>query len=620
MIDGHSEQLKSMKKAMKVHEIASSDKEEFIECKNDLMKKIAMDEGGADEVANSIRDMFLPKLLESVGLDPADMPFDLSVKTTEKDDNFATEPQTDFHGDTESYSLDEESPIDDSGVDGNEIATIHITVPADKIRDVEQALENVLGDTDAISKDHAIDHKDNNENDNDTGEKDMTKKELEARAALRKTLLAAASDNDEVKSVTRVDKFDHDKSEQYKEEDFYNTKKGDMTDPEHSTLDFAENKIPNFTKLVDDHLSPDLGLHDTLTAVSFDGTPDADQDGSDYSLDFDELEIPSQGDKELFGEFEFPSENKQPHKHTVISSTAKLGEFDADAAEEILAMALRTAGVKDEDLGQLTYAEALELYKAIKTADKMEREHYGKDGKMVDDFNDPKSPDENGRTAVTEDSLIDHKGTKEEDPESGHTRKELYSSTSTEEAYASMLRKLMRTSSEGSDTYNEYPEKVDKFDKGAKSDKSDRESEGTEINGDGDIEINSQSEELAKSAELYKARLKTAYAMSSKLTMAGLLPPSDLDAYAEGMLNDGLTVTAMIRQTKLMVNSAAANAERFAAGNASEAVRKTVAGVGYNPSLRTSGTTSDMSGAVEIQNALKNIGWTQPEVVNGMED
>ena len=68
MIDGQSEQLK-IKKAMKIHEIVSSDKESFAECKSDLMKKVAMDESEAEDVASSIRDMFLPKLMKSEGLE-----------------------------------------------------------------------------------------------------------------------------------------------------------------------------------------------------------------------------------------------------------------------------------------------------------------------------------------------------------------------------------------------------------------------------------------------------------------------------------------------------------------------------------------------------------------------
>ena len=63
MNGGQSEQLNKIKKAMKIHQIMSSDKADLNTCKNDLMKKFSMDEDEANEVALSIRDIFLPKLL-----------------------------------------------------------------------------------------------------------------------------------------------------------------------------------------------------------------------------------------------------------------------------------------------------------------------------------------------------------------------------------------------------------------------------------------------------------------------------------------------------------------------------------------------------------------------------
>ena len=171
--------------------------------------------------------------------------------------------------------------------------------------------------------------------------------------------------------------------------------------------------------------------------------------------------------------------------------------------------------------------------------------------------------------------------------------KELYSSS--EDVYASMLRKLMRNSSE---TEKESSTTV--------------ETDGTKIT----TEAEDKKAEMAKEAELYRARLKTAYAMATKLATANILPENEIDAYAEGMLGDNLTATAMIRQTKLMLNSVAASAEKFAASSGS--VRTASTGIAFNPSVR--GTSSDLRGASDIQNALKNIGWTAPSKVTGMEE
>ena len=190
-----------------------------------------------------------------------------------------------------------------------------------------------------------------------------------------------------------------------------------------------------------------------------------------------------------------------------------------------------------------------------------------------------------------EEDLREHSETEEDEEE---PRKNLYSSS--DDQFATMLRKLMKSSA------------------------SEEEKEaGLEVDPGTTITVESKSkekkEEMAKEAELYKARLKTAYAMSTKLATAGILPTTEVDAYADGMLGDGLTVTAMIRQTKLMLNAASANAEKFA--SSSSAVRTASTGIAFNPSVRTS---ADLSGASEIQNALRNIGWTMPQVDTGMEE
>lgn len=593
MKDSHSEQL-NVKKAMKLNEILSSDKSDFELCKNDLMKKVALDSKSAKVVAESIRDMFLPKLLEEEGIELDELPDSFIGKMADYDDHFATENPEDMHDDTDEEGDHEDDEFDADGeVDGDEIATIHISVPADKIREVEKALESVLGETDADSKDQAHVHKDGK----NTGDKDMDKKQLEARKALRKTILAAMQD-DEHESVSRKNEFDYASSEQYREEDHYDTKKGDFSDPEFDTLNYADQKIPNFTDLID-HIGTDLGLNQSLKPISIDGVP---TDADDFVLEFNAFEIPSQGADDEFHEATIMSEGKLPRKRTINSSV--LGEFDADEAEEALAYALRSAGVDENDLGKITYAEGLELFKAIRTANE-ERTHYSKDGKMPNekmDYNDPHKGDPDKKKAVTEDDLMsNNKGDKESKP-----RKESYSSADKKDhdEYASMLKKIMRG---------------DKDHKMAEDDEDGNEKEAEDkITLSPDmVEVGGSKNKDLKQAELYKARLKTAYACSSKLALAGILPGEEVDAYAEGMLTDGLTVGSMIKQTKLMLANAAAHAEKLAASNG-KATKVASTGITFNPTVRTA--NSDLSGAMDIQNALRNIGWTTAKVETGMEE
>lgn len=606
MINGQSEQhnpIRKIRKAMKIHEIVSTDKQSLAECKNDLMqKRIAMDESEAHDIAESIREMFLPKLMKSEGIDDEEMPDGFVGEMTEDDDDFADEEdhemdeeekmdedlEEDFDLDDEDFDdedeeheesdedleedfdedmdHDDDALDDDSEVDDDEIATIHIQVPANKIREVEEALESVLGEQ---SKDQAMSLNDKLE----IGENNMNKKEIEARKALRKTILAAMSDDEEVTHVLQKDGFEHAKSEQYREEGKYNTVKGNITDPETKTLDYAEDKFPSFLKL-----KANLGLNETKY-TEFDGT---DPDAHEFKLAFselDELEIPSQGNDSLYHELEIPSETELHLKRTVQSST--LGSFDADAAEEVLAFALKSAGVEDEDLGKLTYAEALELYKSIKVA------------KAAEDCAEDED-DDHDKTAAEESDLRKH-SPKEIDPEDEHHRDNTYSYThGSKDEYAEAIKKLM------------------------KGDDCDVEA-NTTITTDEPVTMGKTDEaEMEKKAELYKARLKTAFAVASRLHTAGILPANEVEKHAESLLNDGLTVNAMLRQTNIMLQSMSATAEKFASMASSKATRTAGNGIAFNPQVRAA--SADFSGVSEIHSALRNLSWTQPKTDTGMED
>ena len=79
-------------------------------------------------------------------------------------------------------------------------------------------------------------------------------------------------------------------------------------------------------------------------------------------------------------------------------------------------------------------------------------------------------------------------------------------------------------------------------------------------------------QKITVQASLDTARIKTAYSCSSKLALAGIIETSEVDSYAEQMLNDDLKADAMIRQTKLLLKSAQASSERVAAA-AAESLR-----------------------------------------------
>lgn len=136
MMDSQGEHKNQKRKAMVIHNIVASDKKEFNACKNDLMTKLAMDEGSASDIASAIREMFLPKLMEEEGVEETDMPEGfLDGDLTDNDEDFSKdtlEVKNESPADEESVeeeTQDEDALNDEEEVDDNELATIHITVP-----------------------------------------------------------------------------------------------------------------------------------------------------------------------------------------------------------------------------------------------------------------------------------------------------------------------------------------------------------------------------------------------------------------------------------------------------------------------------------------------------------
>jgi hypothetical protein len=116
------------------------------------------------------------------------------------------------------------------------------------------------------------------------------------------------------------------------------------------------------------------------------------------------------------------------------------------------------------------------------------------------------------------------------------------------------------------------------------------------------------------STQLETARIKTAYSCSSKLALAGIIETSEIDSYADQMLNDNLKADAMIRQTKLLLKSAQASSERVAAAAAERMNSvKTASTMGISTSPAFSGSVPANGAALDIQSALKGT-WTMPQI------
>jgi len=113
-------------------------------------------------------------------------------------------------------------------------------------------------------------------------------------------------------------------------------------------------------------------------------------------------------------------------------------------------------------------------------------------------------------------------------------------------------------------------------------------------------------EAYTKEAEVFRSRLKTAYGVSTKLCLAGLISPEEVEANVDLWLNDGLTVKAMLASGAQMLRMSQTAEQRVASAHVESNVR--TAGVASIPGF--SGTTSNVSS--DLQQALKSI-FSKPE-------
>jgi len=119
-------------------------------------------------------------------------------------------------------------------------------------------------------------------------------------------------------------------------------------------------------------------------------------------------------------------------------------------------------------------------------------------------------------------------------------------------------------------------------------------------------DMDKMEEAYAKEAEVFRSRLKTAYGVSTKLCLAGLISPEEVEANVDLWLNDGLTVKAMLASGAQMLRMSQTAEQRVASPHAESNVR--TAGVATIPGF--SGSTSNVSS--DLQQALKSI-FSKPE-------
>jgi len=521
-------QREALKRAMRLAEIRAEDSEDMETCVNDLVKTAGLDEESARIVAAAYRESMLPEVLEEEGFDRSEFenaPGNMTANFADEDN--ATPEMEDEDMEPEMDS-DESTSMEDGGeVNDDNVATLEVEVPADKVDDFLEVLKRAVAEEFGPG---AVAEETSEEGDESSMEEDTTQpmdeqetmpkmanrkvKQMSRSArAQREAILASLAGNTRTASD-----FEYADDVQYEIEGEFPTMT--MQGSEGNSL---REQNPTFAKQDVPTMNPELlGLKNELSGVKKEGSP---EDSSMYEANFDLFTgVPSEGLDPDFNEFEVPTQMQKSQFNLVTASN------DSEAAEEYLYNELVSNGVEEDVIANMTFAEGLELYRRINAS-------------KVDTLK---------RMAI-EQVTIQADEDKEE--------VEAYGMTSEVE---------------------ENEEMVESEDKKA-----------------------AWADVLAEN-ELFKARLKTAYGVSTKLCLAGLISPDEVEANVDLWLNDGLTVKAMLASGAQMLRMSQTAEQRVASAHAESNIR--TAGVATIPGF--SGASNNVS--TDLQQALKSI-FSKPE-------
>lgn len=518
-LNNDTAQREALKRAMRIAEIRVEDAEDMNACVSDLVRSAGLDEDSARIVAAAYREAMMPEALEAEGFDPKAFmnSHDGNEMTADFADDMSAEDK-DMHDEDHE---DDMGTMDDSEADDN-VATLEVVIPEEDLGKFQEALEKamaeVFGDTEEVAddmEDHTSDIKTNEEDEDDmssvTANGKVQNMNRSARAE-REAILASLG------TRTASDNFE------YKAEYTNEGEHATMT-MQNSEGNSLRGQNPSFDKVPVPTVNGRLGLEKELDAVTLDGKVD---DMNAYKINFDPMAIPSgEGDNlPEFGEFEVPTQNPAEtgsRNNTVVASDMS----DEEAAEEELYSNLVQAGVSDNVISNLTFAEGLELYRQI-TASQID--NLAKFAAAVD------------INVEAEDDM-------------------------------------------------EYEEEVVGM-----------------TDEDKKAEWATFSANAVKEAQIYQARLKTAYGVSTKLCLAGLISSDEVEANVDLWMNDGMSVKAMLASGTQMLRMSQSAEQRVASAHVEKNLRTASAqGVANIPGY--TGSTSNVSS--DLQQALKSI-FTMP--------
>ena len=519
----------ALKHAMRIAEIRVEDVEDMQACVTDLVRtsSLGLNSESARIVASAYREAMMPAALEAEGINPDEFneqPFGTQMTAANFADDTDAEEMKDEHDDSENSDEEpaEDLGMNDGGEEDDNVATLEVEVPIDKVDEFQEALEKamteVFGDAGEVAEDEedmSSDMKKYEEDNEDdmssvTANRKVQTMNRNARAE-REAILASLN--------TRV-ASDMEFKGEYKNEGEYS--KTTMTNSEGNSL---RGQNPEFNKVNVPTLNGEnLGLSNEFVASKLEGQID---DVNAYKVNFDPMSYATAEGNSLpeFDNFEVPTQTDMTSRKNTVTASDVTAE---EAAEEELYNSLVQAGVSDDTISNLTFAEGLELYRQI-TASKV---------------------NELARFA----GEVNIEVAKEEDEQASYGM-------------------------------------------------SDEDEEG-----DDDV-MTAKWATFAKEAEVFKARLKTAYGVSTKLCLAGLLDQDEVESNVDLWMNDGLTVKAMLASGAQMLRMSQTAEQRVASAHAEKSVRTaSVNGVATIPGYSGASNVS-----TDLQQALKSI-FTMPRL------
>ncbi len=529
-------QNNALKRAMRIAEIRVEDAEDMQACVSDLVRtsSLGLNVDTARIVASAYREAMMPAALEAEGINPdefIEQPFGSQMTAANFADDTDAEEMKDEHDDEDSDDSEDHADheddlgMEDGGEENDNVATLEVEVPADKVDEFQEALEKamteVFGDAGEVAEDKedmSSDIKKYEEDVEDamssvTANRKVQTMSKNARAQ-REAILASLN--------TRV-ASDMEFKGSYENEGEY--AKMTMTNSEGNSL---RDQNPEFNKVNVPTLNGEnLGFDKEFVATKLEGQID---DVNAYKVNFDPMSYATAEGNSLpeFEDFEVPTQTDMTSRKNTVTASDLTAE---EAAEEELYNSLVQAGVSNDTISNLTFAEGLELYKQI--------------------------------TASKVNELARYAG-------------EVNIEVAGEEEEASYG---MMTNDEDEDD-------------------------------EASMDMEAKWATFAKESEVFRARLKTAYGVSTKLCLAGLLDQDEVESNVDLWMNDGLTVKAMLASGAQMLRMSQTAEQRVASAHAEKSVRTASAnGVATMPGY--SGTTSNVS--TDLQQALKSI-FTMPRL------